>query len=464
MSRLCIRWMMALGFLWSAWGSPPCPGDDWPEFRGRGRAGIWRERASVALPGRDGIRFLWRAPVGPGYSGPTVAEDRVYVMDRGAEAGGDEERVLCFGAEDGRMLWEHRYACRYGSVAYALGPRASVTVAGGRAFALGTMGHLRCLNAANGAVLWRKDPGEEYDVRVPPWGIACCPLVEGDLVIVLVGGGSGGCVVAFDAGTGREAWRALDDPVGYTSPVAIAQADRRVVVVWTAQRVAGLDARTGAVCWQHPTPPHRMPINVGVPAFDESGERMFLSTFYDGARLLRVPRERLAVEELWCRRGASERETDALHAMISPPYIRGDHIYGVDSYGELRCLDLGTGARVWEDRTAVPQGRWGTAFLVRENEGARAWMFNEAGELIQGELTPGGYRELGRVPLLEPTTSLAGSSRRPAQATGPRDRRQRRVVWSHPAFACGRIYARNDRELVCARLADELDPSDESDI
>ena len=110
-----------------------------------------------------------------------------------------------------------------------------------------------------------------------------------------------------------------------------------------------------------------MVINVPTPVVE--GDRLFLTGFYDGSLMLRLRQDEPQVEQLWRRRGKSERDTDALHAMISTPYMEGDYVYGVDSYGELRCLDARTGDRVWEDLTATPKARWANIHMVRN--GAR---------------------------------------------------------------------------------------------
>ena len=176
-----------------------------------------------------------------------------------------------------------------------------------------------------------------------------------------------------------------------------------------------------------------------VPTPVVCGDRLFLTSFYDGSLMLKLRQDEPQVEKLWKRQGASEQHTDALHAMISTPYLEGDYVYGVDSYGELRCLDARTGNRIWENLTAVPKARWATIHIVRN--GSRMWMFNERGELIIGELSPQGFHEISRAKLIEPTTEQMG------QRGG--------VCWSHPAYAYQHIFARNDRELVCASLAAE---------
>lgn len=417
-----------------------CAGDEWPQWRGPNRDGVWRETGIVeSLPGPT-IPLRWRVPISSGYTGPTVAGGRVFVMDRQTQPR-EVERVHCFAWQTGEKLWSHSYECPY-EVSYAAGPRASVTIDQGQAYALGTMGHLHCYDAATGRVLWSVDLRRQYQIRMPIWGIAAAPLVEADLVILQIGGAGGACVVALDKRTGQERWRALDDPASYSAPIVIEQARRRVLVCWTGDHVAGLDPATGEVFWKHPFERRHEVINVPTPVVD--GDRLFVTAFWDGALLLRLRQDALGVERVWRRFGPSERNTDALHAMISTPILQGDHIYGVDSYGELRCLDARSGDRIWEDLTAVPKARWATIHMVRH--GHRVWMFNERGELILGELSPRGFREISRAKLLDPTT--------------PQLQQRGGVCWSHPAFAYKHIFARNDRELVCASLAAEPSQQD----
>jgi outer membrane protein assembly factor BamB len=298
------------------------------------------------------------------------------------------------------------------------------------------MGHLHCLDAERGAVIWKADLAERFDVAVPVWGISAAPLIVGDLVVLHIGG-QGACVVALDKRTGAERWRALDDRPSYSAPILIEQAGQPLVVCWNGDSVAGLAPDSGDVYWRYPFPPTRMPIGVATPVVAD--DRLFVSSFYDGSLMLQLDDTRLAVEPIWQRRGPNERNTDSLHCMISTPLILGDHVYGVDSYGQLRCLEADNGDRVWEDLTATPRARWSNIHMVRNGE--RIWMFNERGELIIGRLSPRGFDEIDRTHVIEPTLDQLPS----------RDG----VCWSHPAFANRHIFARNDRHIVCASLAAE---------
>jgi hypothetical protein len=183
-----------------------------------------------------------------------------------------------------------------------------------------------------------------------------------------------------------------------------------------------------------------MPIGIATPVVD--ADRVFVTSFYDGSLMLRLRQDKVEAETIWKRAGRDEKVTDALHSIISTPIFDGDHVYGVDSYGELRCLQSASGDRVWEDQTATPRNRWSNIHFVRNAD--RVWMFNEMGQLIIAKLDPQGFHEISRAQLIEPTPEqLSGSGRRQG------------VCWAHPAFAYQHVFIRNDNELLCASLAAE---------
>lgn len=419
--------------LLAAWG--PVRADDWPQWRGPQRDGVWRESGIVESFASPELQPVWTAPIGAGYSGPTVAGDQVFVADR-VTAPEQQERVVCLDRKTGAKIWIVAYPCVYRDLDYALGPRAAVTVADGRAFSLGAMGHAHGIEVETGKVLWSRDLAGELQADIPLWGITSAPLVFGDTVIFQIGGRPDACLVALDLKTGKERWRALDGPASYSAPRLIRQGDKDVVLAWTGHWLACLNPATGAVFWKEPFKPNKMVIHVPDPVLDESGSRVFLTSFYDGSFLLQLKPDLTNPDVLWQRKGVSERQTDALHSMIVTPLIRGGHVYGIDSYGEMRCLDLATGDRVWSDQSLLPNGRWATAYFVQN--GDRTWMTTEQGEVVIAKLTPVGFERISSAHFLTPTTDLRG--------------RRYRIAWSHPAYAHRHLFARNDRELVCVSL------------
>lgn len=407
-----------------------CNSQDWPDWRGPDRDAVWEATGVVEKFDSDVIGLKWSVPIGPGYSGPTVSEGRVYVTDR-IERPAQAERVLCFDEETGEQIWVYQYDCFY-DVGYPAGPRASVVINEGKAYSLGTMGHLFCFDAESGRVLWQRDLNTEYKINMPIWGIASTPLVVDDKIIVHVSGSNSACVVAFNKKTGKEIWRNLDDRAGYSAPIVIEKKGVRVVVNWTEHSLSGLDPESGEVYWRFPwTTGSGM--SIATPVLYKN--HIFVSAFYSGSLLVKLGDDYRTAEKVWQREGVSERETDALHCVMNTPVIMGDHIYGVDSYGELRCLDFYTGDRIWEDLSAVKKDRWANIHFIQK--GDKIWMFNEHGELLITELSPEGFKEISRAKLIEPTRKQLG----------------RGVTWSHPAFANRHVFIRNDERLVCADLS-----------
>lgn len=406
---------------------------EWPDWRGENRDAIWNETGIVEQFPTTNLTPEWSVSIGPGYTGPTVANDKVYLMDR-REAPEQMERVLCFNAETGNLIWQHTYKCVYSGIGYQAGPRASVVIDDGKAYSLGSMGHLYCFDAENGTVIWKRDLNEQYEIDMPIWGIASTPLIVDEKIIVHASGADNACVIAFNKNSGDEIWKNLDDRAGYSAPILIEKNGNRVVVNWTEHSLSGLNPETGEIYWRFPWETGSG-MSISTPVF--YNDYIFVSAFYSGSLLVKLTDDYKSAEKVWQRAGESERRTDALHCVINTPVILDDYIYGVDSYGELRCLELLTGDRVWEDQTAVDRGRWANIHFIQKED--KTWMFNEHGELIISELSPKGFHEISKTKIIEPTKKQL----------------PRGVTWAHPAFANKHVFIRNDKELVCVDLSEK---------
>jgi outer membrane protein assembly factor BamB len=417
--------------------------DDWPQWMGPQRDGQWHETRILRKFPEDGPKVLWRVPVEGGYAGPAVADGRVFVTDYSAP--GDRtpdpgrrnelrgyERVLCFDARHGAILWKHQYPCEY-NLSYPAGPRATPLVHAGKVYTLGAEGDLRCLDVEDGELIWSRQLRVEFEIDTPIWGFTGHPLIDGERLICLVGG-QGSVAVAFHKDTGEEIWRALSakEP-GYSPPTMIERASGRQLVIWHAEAINGLDPESGKVHWSVPLVPD---YGMSIAAPQQSGDLLFAGGVGTQAVLLRLPGDQGDGEEVW--RGT--RDT-GLYPVCATPLIVDGYLYGCCNRGELRCVNLETGERLWETyapTTGEYRGNSGTAFLVKNDD--VFFLMSETGRLIIARLSPEGYEELSRAKLLEPTGDAFG----------------RAVVWSHPAFANRCIFARNDKELICVSLeADE---------
>jgi outer membrane protein assembly factor BamB len=414
--------------------------DDWPEFRGEGRKGEWNETGILEKFPADGLKILWRAPVGPGYSSPTVSNGRIFLSDRTIINGPlGSERAFALDEKTGKLLWEHEWGdVDYSGILWPNGPRATPTVDGDRVYVLGATGILVCLDVETGTVLWKKDYVTDYDAEVTMFGIASAPIIDGPRLIAMVGGRNA-LAVAFDKFTGEELWRSLEtnsDP-GMGHPLLVDAGGVRQVIIWSSDALQSLNPETGDVYWRQP---FRVmaPMSIPVPVFD--GSNILVTNFYTGAMMVKLDEQKPGAELVWQGKSDSEIATDTLHSVIGTPVVVGDHIYGLCSYGQLRCLRTATGERVWESQeVTLERARWASGFIVRN--GNRFFISNDRGELMIAKLTPEGYEEISRTSLITPT-SPAGVRRQLGKVS---------VV--HPAYANRNIYMRNDEEIICASLA-----------
>lgn len=419
--------------------------DDWPQWLGPQRDGVWREEGLVQKFPPAGPRVRWRTPLGTGFSGPAVAGERVFVMDRVAAEPKTVkpprlERILCLNAADGKILWKHEYECSF-KVSYPSGPRTTPLVRDGRVYTLGTMGDLICLDAATGAVRWSKKLDRAYGAKIPVWGWSAHLLLEGDLLYSLVGG-AGSAVVAFHKDDGKEAWRALTTKeICYSPPTLCAAGGKRQLIVWLCESVNGLDPISGKVYWTLPYPVSSQGPAANIATARRTADGLFLSSAYEGATAIKLANDKPAATLLWQATEKQAEKQETLNVLMSTPMVRDSHAYGVSFMGALMCLDVKTGRVVWQtyEATGGRQTDCGTIFLVQKGKGDRCVLYNDQGDLILADLSPQGYQEVSRAHILAPV----------------QDARKRHVVWSHPAFAHRCVFARNDKEMVCVSMAED---------
>lgn len=416
--------------------------DDWPQWLGPKRDGVWRETGILARFPTGGPQVRWRVPISGGYAGPAVADGRVYVTDFATpgERKNDpgtrvelqgEERIVCLDAKTGQEIWKHSYPCSY-RISYPSGPRATPTVQGGKVYALGAQGRLVCLDARDGQPAWSHDLVQEYKTETPIWGFASHPLVDGDKLITLVGG-QNSVVVAFHKDTGKELWRALSaSEQGYCPPSILEAGGKRQLIIWHPKAIHGLDPETGKVFWTEKLEP-QYGMSIQMPV--RHGDYLFAGGIGNQALLLKLAKDKPAVEEVW--RGTN---ATAVYPTCGAPFIDEQGVlYGACQQGHFRGVDLATGKRLWETFKPTTGKRFassGTCFIVKN--GDRYFLMSENGDLIIAKLSAQGYEELDRAPILAPTNEAFG----------------RPVVWSHPAFANKAMYMRNDKEIVCVSLAE----------
>jgi outer membrane protein assembly factor BamB len=384
---------------------------DWPQFLGPTRNGISEEtNLNFAWP-REGPRILWKTKVGEGWSGPVRDSNRVVIFHRI----GDNEVIDCLDATNGTTLWRAEYPSTYrDDFGFESGPRATPAIDGHRVFTFGANGILNAWNLTNGANLWRIDTRKQFSSEKGFFGVACSPLVEGDAVILNIGGAGAG-VVAFDKATGKVFWKATSEEASYSSPSAATIGGQRRVFVFARKSLLSLAPIDGRLHWEFPWAP-RIDASVSAATPLVIGDQVFISASYGaGAALLRVAGPK--PEVVWSG-------DDILSSHYSPVVQHRGFLYGFDGRQEqrcrLRCVELQTGKVRWSEE------RFGAGSLLVI--GDKLLILTERGELLVAPASPDKFTPSARAQIL-------GTD-----------------IRAHPALAHGLFFARDKSTLVCIDL------------
>lgn len=386
----------------------------WPQFRGALRDG-WSPGANFRTDWTaNPPKVAWSKPCGGGYSSFAVVDGKLYTMDR-VEG---NERVRCLDANTGADVWIHETPVDYKTVSYPGGPRATPTIHGDMLYSVGATGEFQALKlTANSKekppLAWRHDLVAEYQATVPTWGVACSPLVEGDLVIVQPGGKKGS-VVAFDRITGEPRWTCESEPSGYSSPIAATLGGVRQIVAVTGKSILGIRPATGEVLWKHPWETANLG-NIAMPVI--AGDYVFVSSgYHKGCVALRIEGDKAKVVFFAPGKLMRNHHSTSVH--------KDGFLYGFDE-DKLVCIDLRNGKAVEDWPTEDIRNRMGKGSVTLV--GDSLLILTERGSLALANTDPKDFRLHGRV-----VGTLSGAE-----------------CWALPAVVNGKIYLRDASKIVC---------------
>jgi outer membrane protein assembly factor BamB len=383
---------------------------DWPQWRGPARTGISAETGFLRQWPAQGPPVLWEQPAGTGYSAPVVADNRLYLIMQD----GDHEAVICRDAGSGKELWRFRYPARYNN-SYGNGPRSTASVDGPFLYTVGGTGILHCLKThpatATGEMVWRKDLLEDFSAPNLRWGVSFSPLVDGDRVYTNPGGPGGNSLAAFDKATGRLLWKSLDDPAGYSSPVAVTLAGKRQIVFFTGAGLVGVVPEDGSLLWRFPWETN-FGCNIATPI--AAGDYVFISSGYGrGCAVVQIEGDGAGFQA----RRVYENTRMCTH--FSSCVLFKDHLFGFDE-SKLVCMEFRTGTVKWR-KLGFGKG----SLLIADG---LLIILGDNGKLALAEASPEDYREQ-------------------AAFQGPR-----RKCWTMPVLAQGRLYVRDQERIICYDL------------
>jgi len=412
-------------------------GVDWPGFLGPRHDGTSPEKGLVPAWPPAGPRILWTRELGESYGTCSILKGRCFVFDRQ----GDRMRLACLRSETGEELWSHLYPTSYrDGYGAGNGPRSCPVAEGDLVYAFDPAGILSCLRAADGKLVWRKDTARDFGVVPNFFGVGSTPLVDGELLIVMIGGsppnspdimtgetrGNGSGIVAFDRRTGDVKYRISDELASYSSPTVATIQGRRWGFAFTRDGLLGFDPVAGRVEFQHPWRARSVTtVNIANPVV--AGDLVFVSEAYGvGSSVIRVKPG--GFDPVW---EDGKKRDRLLMAYWNTPIPVDVYLYGSNGQGseaDLRCIDLVRGKLMWSapelrqcsllgvDGHFVALGEDGTLRLLRASPD-RCQVLAEA--VLKGK---------DGSPLLEP----------PARAA--------------PVLSHGLLYVRGSSRLVCAEL------------
>ncbi len=385
---------------------------DWPQFLGPDRNGACSVTNLAPRWPKEGPPLLWQRKVGEGFSGPAVSRNRLILFHRLA----DRETVECLDARSGQPIWKTDYPTRYrDDFGFDEGPRATPTISENRVLTFGADGLLHCWAFDTGEKKWGVDSRTTFRAGKGFFGMACSPLVEGEAVMVILGGKNGAGLVAFNLRSGEVLWKATEDEASCSSPVAATVGGKRCVFGLTRAALAVIQPADGKEICRYPwRPPMESSVSAATPLIID--DLIFLSASYGtGATLLRFKENGL--EKIWAADG-----------VLSNHYATSVHhqgfLYGFDGrqeHGcELRCAELRTGKVRWRENGL----KAGTVTLAND----QLLVLTEQGELLRAPATPAGFKPVDRAQILP------------------------FVVRAYPALSDGLFYARSKDKLVCVDL------------
>lgn len=443
------------------------PGDDWPCFLGATHDGVSRETGLLKKWPEGGPPVLWEREVGTGYSAPSVVGNRLVLHHRPE----DEELVECLRADNGRTLWTYGYRSRFRDpYGYNNGPRCSPLLAESHCFTLGAEGKLLCLTLDGGQLVWERNLLQEFNVPDGFFGVGATPILEGDKLIVLVGGQPNSGVVAFDAATGKTlwenvgkstwdgaetgwpgesnyAWTGEEMVVSYSSPIAATIHGRRHILCLMRQGLVSLNPETGEENFSHWFMSRTYEsVNAARPVIVD--DTILLSAAYRvGSTLLKVRPNGKEYDVVWSNpRTLLSHWTTPIHHDGCYFGFSGRH----ENEGTLCCVDARTGEVKWETSgwerlQDLSQGADGSILDKRTGK-TIPWPLYGRGSAI---LVDGKFivlAERGTLALVEADTS---EWKEISRSAGPR---MHYPSWTAPVLSRGRLFLRCEDALVCLDL------------
>jgi len=420
-------------------------GVDWPRFLGPTGDSRSPEKGILTEWGKCGPPMVWHRALGTSYGIGSVAGGRYFQFDRF----GNQARLTCLNSRTGTFFWNFEYPTEYEDlVGYNNGPRCSPVIDDGLVYLFGAEGMLHCIRADDGKHVWKVDTAKRFGVVPNYFGVGSTPVVEGNLLIVMVGGsppesqgagrydldrvvGNGAGIVAFDKRTGDVKYAVSDELASYATPQLATIDGRRWCFAFARGGLVAFDPLSGKIDFHYPWRSRlRDSVNASTPVV--VGNEVFISeTYGPGSSLLRVRPG--GYEVVW--RDPPGRDKAMQTHWNTPVYHEG-YLYGSSgrytANAGLRCIEWKTGKVMWSQPNLT------RASLLYVD--GHFVCLGEDGMLRLVKATPERYIEVAAAVVRE-------------RPDGPRLIKP--PAWAAPILSHGLLYVRGDDRVVCLRLIPE---------
>ncbi|MBP89976.1 MAG: hypothetical protein CMJ64_25250 [Planctomycetaceae bacterium] len=430
-------------------------GVDWPDFLGPNRDSKSPETGIISPWPEEGPKIVWQMELATGYGIGSVAKGRLYHFERQ----GNKATLLCLKAETGEELWRFQYPTAYEDLlGFNNGPRCSPVIDGNRVYIYGAEGMLHCLRASDGDVVWKLDVNKQYGVVQNFFGVGSTPIIEGDLLICMVGGsppgspglyessgnvdGNGSGIVAVDKHTGDEKYRITDELASYASPQLATIGDRRWCFMFTRGGLVGFEPQSGKVDFQYPwRSPKLESVNAAAPVV-VGNEILISETYSIGASVVSVKPG--GHDVVWADDPHPRKPKSMMTHWNTGIHLAG-YFYACSGRNEpdadLRCIEWKTGKVSWVEQLR-PELRERSSLLYVDGHFVQ---LGEFGTLRLLKVNPEKYEPVSEVMLI----------RKPVDPDlGPRPL-LRSPCWAAPILSHGLLYVKGKDRLVCMELIPE---------
>ena len=382
----------------------------WTTFRGPAADGIYYEQEILTDWPKGGPNLLWRKLIGGGHSSFAIANGLVFTIEQQDV----NEMVSAFYIQDGTVKWTHEYNAKFEEYFGGIGPRSTPVWNNGRLFSIGAKGHLNCLEAKSGKLLWKKNLITENNVEVPNWGVSGSPFVYQNTVIVVPGGDSGNAIVALDVKTGKKVWSTFNGMQVYSTPVIMSILDSEQLIVPLMDKLVSINPINGKLYWSHPWKIFVNNSNISQPVRLADDIILISAGYGTGAEAFRVISngDSMRTLTLW--------KSKSLKTKFSSPILWQDHIYGLNE-NQLVCLDSKDGLLKWRG------AKYGYGQIIAAS--GHLIILRDNGNLALVEMNPDRFVEKANFKALK----------------GGR-------TWNTPALAHGLLFVRNSYEMACYDL------------